>query len=363
MHGWGRHQALLSGWNVTDVVVSGAGVINGRGSSLDSRLNSSWASRFTAYKACEHEPDGCAGASEAQILQFGRPRVWEPMFSQSVALLDVHIVEQAFWAVHPYACDDVHIAGINITAPRDEGIPNDDGIDPDSSSNVLVEQCWVSVGDNSVAIKSGMNWAGRQLHRASFNHVWRDSVFASETFAIGSEMSGGVFNITVDNCVFGTDGSDFAGFHIKAPRPRGGSVHAIRVINSVFHLESSTKQQMPISVSMFYGSLCELCVATHRCLMLVGRGSSAKTNTSDTPRVYDVQFRNLTMFLPSADATRRQSTPTFQFLGLHDSPLSDFRFEDIKVVSGHFAGWQCVNTSRFSFERVDPAPEPGSGCI
>jgi polygalacturonase len=74
--------------------------------------------------------------------------VWEPMFSSRVSLVNVSITNQAFWCVHPYGCDDVLISNVNISAPRDEGIPNDDGIDPDSTSNVLVEDCWVSVGDN-----------------------------------------------------------------------------------------------------------------------------------------------------------------------------------------------------------------------
>jgi len=100
---------------------------------------------------------------------------------------------------------------VKIIAPRDEGIPNDDGIDPDSCDRVLVERCWVSVGDDAVAIKSGLNFAGREFAKPSANQVFRDCSFVSETFAIGSEMSGGVFNITVNNRTFGGDGSDFAG--------------------------------------------------------------------------------------------------------------------------------------------------------
>ena len=107
-------------------------------------------------------------------------------------------------------CDDVYIGHVNVSAPRDEGIANDDGIDPDSTGNVLVEDCWVSVGDNSVAIKSGMvrappispqlaaslthailccrrqDFFGRRFDRPSFNHVYRNSTFTCETFAIGS---------------------------------------------------------------------------------------------------------------------------------------------------------------------------------
>ena len=71
------------------------------------------------------------------------------MYSRGLTLANVTVTNQAFWAVHPYACDDVYIGNVNITAPRDEGIANDDGIDPDSTSNVLVENCWVSVGPST----------------------------------------------------------------------------------------------------------------------------------------------------------------------------------------------------------------------
>ena len=182
--------------------------------------------RFTATKHCAPH---CA---PGQALDFGRPRIWEPMFSEHLELSHVHITNQAFWAVHPCkvlmlsrfvavlvslklesiaisdGCDDVYIGHVNISAPRDEGIANDDGIDPDSTGNVLVEDCWVSVGDNSVAIKSGMvrappipprlsasslthavlcqDFFGRRFDRPSFNHVYRNSTFTCETFAIGS---------------------------------------------------------------------------------------------------------------------------------------------------------------------------------
>ena len=341
VHGWGRHQALISGWNMHDVVVAGSGVIDGQGLVADPQLGSSWVTRFKGQK-----------------LDFGRPRIWEPMFSRRVSLVNVSITNQAFWAVHPYACDDVYIGHVNISAPRDEGIPNDDGIDPDSTGNLLVEDCWVSVGDNSVAIKSGMNWYGRQLGRASYNQVYRDSTFTCETFAIGSEMSGGVFNITVDNCIFGTDATDFAGLHFKAPRLRGGSIHSVVVKDSVFHLETSTKNTMPISASMFYGS-----------------NGGGPGNESSTPKVYGCHFSNLSIYMPPkapapagvaarvAAAAGKSTGQSFQFLGLPESVMHDFRFEDITVLSGHSQGWQCVNTSHFSFVNVHPAPTAESGCL
>jgi polygalacturonase len=354
VHGWGRHQALLSGWNMSHVTVTGSGVIDGQGLVNDSKLGSSWMSRFTGTRHCTKPKCDPTKLPAAKALEFGRPRIWEPMFSFHLELSHVRIINQAFWAVHPYGCDDVYIGHVNVSAPRDEGIANDDGIDPDSTGNVLVEDCWVSVGDNSVAIKSGMDWYGRKLNMASYNQVYRNSVFTCETFAIGSEMSGSVYNITIDNCIFGTDGSDFAGVHFKAPRGRGGSIHNIDVINSVFHLETSKKQRMPISASMFYGSPPAYC--------------HPACNASATPHVHNVLFKNLTFFLPKADTQRTMAqgkAASFSFTGVPEAPMANFHFEDLTVssIGGASHGWQCSNVRGFTFERVLPTPTNASGCM
>ena len=136
LHGWGRRQALLSGWNMSGVVVAGHGVIDGQGN-VSNAHGSSWVSRFKAVHNCLPPPrghgKGCEDEPVVSILDFGRPRIWEPMFSRRLSLVNVSVRNQAFWAVHPYGCDDVYIGSVNISAPRDEGIPNDDGIDPGPS--------------------------------------------------------------------------------------------------------------------------------------------------------------------------------------------------------------------------------------
>ena len=98
-------------------------------------------------------------------------------------------VISAFWTLHPYACDGVTIRDLRITADPVRG-HNTDGIDPDSTRNVLVEGCYVSVGDDAVAIvsaaapfassfgspneaaaqKSGIDYSGRQFGRPSGEH-------------------------------------------------------------------------------------------------------------------------------------------------------------------------------------------------
>lgn len=76
MFGYGRHQALLSGWNMSHVTVTGSGIIDGQGLVKDPKLGSSWMSRFTDTGKCK------PNCKPNETLDFGRPRVWEPMFSQ-----------------------------------------------------------------------------------------------------------------------------------------------------------------------------------------------------------------------------------------------------------------------------------------
>lgn len=94
LHGWGRHQALLSGWNMSDVVVSGRGIIDGQGLVVDPKLKSSWVSRLRSYISCKKSKGGCAGKPSASLLDFGRPRVWEPMFSSRLALVNLTVTNQ-----------------------------------------------------------------------------------------------------------------------------------------------------------------------------------------------------------------------------------------------------------------------------
>ena len=100
VHRWGRHQALLSGWHMTDVVVAGSGKIDGQGNVSNAQSGTSWQGRFWTHYQCEKA--GCSGKPADTLLEFGRPHIWEPMFSQRLTLANVTVANQPFWAVHPY---------------------------------------------------------------------------------------------------------------------------------------------------------------------------------------------------------------------------------------------------------------------
>lgn len=161
--------------------------------------------------------------------QFGdgtklRPTCIEPLGCSRVLIEGITIKNSPFWTIHPLYCDNVIVRQVTI----DSHFPNNDGCDPESTSNVLIEDCTFRCGDDAVAIKSGRDADGRHIGRPSENIVIRRCRFQSECngLCIGSEMSGGVQNIWVDSVEIGTVKN---ALYFKSNRDRGGFIRGVHV--------------------------------------------------------------------------------------------------------------------------------------
>jgi hypothetical protein len=172
----GRYTAFIGGSHLTNVTISGGGTIDGQGLVWWQRSG-----RLPGHK---------------KTLLHTRGRLIEPMYSSDIVIRDVTLKDSPFWAVHLYCCDQVTIEGVTIEAPV--WSRNTDCVDPDSSSNVLVRNCTLSGGDDQIAIKSGQDAPGREFGRPSVNITIEDVVVPhGDGMSIGSEMSGGVMNVTI----------------------------------------------------------------------------------------------------------------------------------------------------------------------
>jgi polygalacturonase len=131
------------------------------------------------------------------------------------------------WCIHPNYCTNMLIKGLYI---RSQGT-NGDGIDVDSDSNVVVENCDISAGDDAISIKSGRGMDAVRIGRPSENILIKDSTLRSVHFAalgFGTEISGGVRNVTVSNCtISGVQNAVF----IKSRDGRGGFMENISLDN------------------------------------------------------------------------------------------------------------------------------------
>ena len=155
-----------------------------------------------------------------------RPSCIQFMGCSRILVEGITIKNSPFWTIHPVYCDNVIVRSITI----DSHYPNNDGCDPESTSNVLIEECIFRTGDDAIAIKAGRDADGREIGRPSKNIVIRNCLFQSECngLCIGSEMSGGVENIYMDNIQIGTVKN---ALYFKSNRDRGGYIRNIQVSN------------------------------------------------------------------------------------------------------------------------------------
>jgi polygalacturonase len=174
----------------------------------------------------ERQMTGGAANLRPQFVQFNRCR--------NVLIEDISIVDSPFWVVHPYLCRDVVIRRVKIAAHGH----NNDGVDPEMSQNVLIEDCVFDQGDDAISVKSGRDQDAWRLGVASRNIVMRNCRIKNghQLMAIGSELSGGVENVFVDNCHFDHADSSVPStinnlLYVKTNERRGGYVKNIFVSN------------------------------------------------------------------------------------------------------------------------------------
>ncbi|KAM0878817.1 hypothetical protein ACQ4PT_034634 [Festuca glaucescens] len=217
-----RHQSLIFGWNLTDVIITGAnGTIDGQGVV--------WWDWFHNHK-----------------LNYTRPHLIELMYSTNVVISNLTFKNSPFWNIHPVYCSQVLVEHVTILAPLDS--PNTDGINPDSSTNVCINHCYVRNGDDVIAIKSGWDQYGISFARPSSNISI--SNITGETrggagIAIGSEMSGGISEVRAEGVRIV---NSLHGIRIKTASGRGGYVTNVYVADVSMHNVS-----MAIRITGNYG--------------------------------------------------------------------------------------------------------------
>lgn len=152
-----------------------------------------------------------------------RPRGLHLVSCRNVTLLGFGIRNAPSWTIHPQGCNDLTAAGLSIMAPHDS--PNTDGFNPESCRNVTITGVRFSVGDDCIAVKAGKRGPnGEDDHLAETRGVRVTHCLMERGhggLVIGSEMSGGVHDVSVEDCeMIGTD----RGLRLKTRRGRGGSV-------------------------------------------------------------------------------------------------------------------------------------------
>ena len=153
-----------------------------------------------------------------------RPNFVQPYRCNNVLIEGVTVINSPMWEIHPVLCTNVTVRRIKV---RSHG-PNNDGCNPESCRDVLIEDCEFDTGDDCIAIKSGRNADGRRLNIPSENIIVRGSRFKDGHggVTIGSEISGGCRNVFAENCVMDSPNLDRA-LRLKNNAMRGGVIENV----------------------------------------------------------------------------------------------------------------------------------------
>jgi polygalacturonase len=226
---------LIYAYQAKDVAIVGRGTLDGQGQAWWDFLHKLRANKDQPRSKWQEEfarlnKDRIAEMNYAPLnVGYLRPPFIQFYECTNVLVEGVTIRNSPFWNVSPLFCEDVNVRGVSIISPSDS--PNTDGINPDSCRNVHISDCLIDVGDDCITIKSGRDVDGRRVGKPIENcTIVNCTLLHGHGLSIGSEMSGGVKNIVVDNCVF--DGPDY-GIRIKSTRGRGGVVENVRISNLV----------------------------------------------------------------------------------------------------------------------------------
>lgn len=204
----------------TDVVVSGAGTVDGQGEYWWRKY---WGDDMKGGMRKEYDAKGLRWACDYDCMRVRNVVIME---STDVTLKDFTSTRSGFWNVHICYSSQVHVDGIRITSCGLHS-PSTDGIDIDSCDHVLVENCVTSCNDDSICIKSGRDADGLRVNRPCHDiTVQNCEVLAGFGVTIGSEVSGGVHDIVLRNIHYkGTD----CGFRIKSSIARRGYIKNVLV--------------------------------------------------------------------------------------------------------------------------------------
>jgi polygalacturonase len=277
---------LIRGLNLTNIEIRGEGTIDGAGAI--------WWQRFRAERAAGAPQEG-QPALPGQPTAHPRPKLVWLIGCNKVHIQGVTLKDSPQFHLVPNRCRDVTIEDVKVIAPEDA--PNTDAIDPTSSRNVLIRRCFIDVGDDNVSFKSNPSEGPLE------NVLVTDCTFKhGHGASVGSNIGGGIRNITVQHCTF--EGTDNA-IRIKSRRDRGG------VVENITYRDITMKNVgTAILINLFYFD--EAGAKEHK----------AKPITATTPIVRNVQIINVTV----AGAKRAG-----EIIGLPEAPVTSVLLDNVRI--------------------------------
>jgi len=223
-----NYSPLIYAYEQENIAITGKGILDGRAS------DENWWrwKRTQGDNVNTLRNQGEMGEPVRQRI-FGtgkqlRPNMIQPYKCKNILIEGVTIKNSPMWHIHPVLSKNITVRNVRVIGHG----PNNDGCNPESCKDVLIEGCYFDTGDDCIAIKSGRNNDGRRVNTPSENIVIRNCQMKDGHggVVIGSEMTGGARNIFAENCTMDSPNLDRA-LRIKTNSVRGGTVENVYMRN------------------------------------------------------------------------------------------------------------------------------------
>ena len=230
-----NYSPFIYAFKKRNVAVTGRGTLDGHADSA----NWWWWNGNPAYGGSRERPNQMAARSRlfkmgesgvpVKERKFGQDSYLRPNFLQfyqcrNVLLEGITVKNSPMWMIHPVLCTNVTVRGISAVSHG----PNNDGCNPESCRDVLIEDCLFDNGDDCIAVKSGRNRDGRRIGVPSENIIVRNCTMKDGHGGVtmGSEASGGIRNIFAENCRMDSPNLDRV-LRLKTNSVRGGFIENV----------------------------------------------------------------------------------------------------------------------------------------
>jgi polygalacturonase len=236
------HASMLTGQDVEDVAITGAGTVDGRGALWWKADDAAWRKRVAARlpRGAEYPADG--------PIKYPRPRTICLVRCRKVLVEGLTLVDGPGVNVHLLYCQDVVLD--RLTVFQHQPVRSSEAVIVDSTQRVAITRCRLSAGADAIGLKSGYNEEGRRIG-LPVEDVLIDGckIFrASTAVMVGSETAGGIRNVLFTNCVIS---ECLSAIRIRSPRGRGGVVEKIRLDNTVI----DSVDDVVVKISNFFDSI------------------------------------------------------------------------------------------------------------
>lgn len=364
-----RCQSPISGKNLINVAITGSGAIDGNGhywrplkkQKVSDSFWKSATSKGGVFKRADYwmpsaqylhgdtisnmnVPRNLKTEAEwTSVRDFLRPVMISFQQCKNVYLQGVIFQNSPAWNIHPFMCENVILDGVQVRNPS--YAQNGDGLDLESCKNAIIVNSTFDVGDDGICIKSGKDEDGLKRNIPCENVIVDNcTVFKGHGgFVVGSEMSGGVKNISVSNCQFlGTD----VGLRFKSSRGRGGVVENIYITN-ISMIDISTE---PIHFNLYYGG--KSVVET-----LEDNDAEPVTEVIPPVSITTPTFRNIFI----KDVTCSNARKAMYFYGLPEHNIDNINVENV-VIHSQF-GAEIMESKNITLKNVNIYPKEGSALI